>query len=68
VYTVEFVRLDALVERWAREPEEARRRVVEAWLGLASLERDVDGVRNLRRQLVERERGDEAEDALRDAL
>ena len=43
--TIELVRLDALVERWPREPEEARRRIVEARLPRPTLERDVSADR-----------------------
>ena len=52
---------------WGRA-EEASRRVVEARLRLSSLECDVHDVWHLRHQLVERERRDQTEHALRDAL
>src|SRR5690606_17376899 len=68
LYAIEPVVLDALVERRPREPEEACWRVVEARLRLSSLNRHVDRVWHLRRQLVEGERRNEAEYAFRDAL
>ena len=64
-YAIEFVHLDAFVERWPGEPEEARWRVVEARLPRSALDRNVDGVRHLRCQLMKRQRRDETENALR---
>lgn len=64
---IELVGLDAVAESGSREPIEAGRRVFEARLPCPALERDIDGVRHLRGQLVERERRDEAEDPPRNA-